>query len=279
MVYQIALKDRNGQILTILESDNEEELTKNPWFRGRILFPFNDRIPEGKYNFREKEFQLSINNKDDGSAFHGLVYNQEFIEKSYIADSKRGEIRFSFLIKSGMFSGFPFSVSLDVRYSLRGNEFSVQYFIRNYENQNIPVALGWHPYFTLPGDTDNLELQAGGGEFIAVDNSLNPTGEILPVKRTEMDFIVSKKIGKKEIDIALTAAKSGKTLLTNGRDCLKLQFDRTLFPYLQLFIPPGRKSIAIEPVTSATNSFNIENLGKIVLKPGEEKIGFVIISL
>ena len=81
------------------------------------------------------------------------------------------------------------------------------------------------------------------------------------------------------MDIAFTASSEGKVFLENKTDKLEIFFDTDLFPFVQLFIPPGRKSIAIEPITAATNAFNIDGLGKIELKPGEERSGSVKISL
>ena len=45
----------------IMRNDLDAELLKNPLFRGRFLFPFNDRIPDGIYTFHDKTYQLPKN--------------------------------------------------------------------------------------------------------------------------------------------------------------------------------------------------------------------------
>jgi galactose mutarotase-like enzyme len=46
-----------------------------------------------------------------------------------------------------------------------------------------------------------------------------------------------------------------------------------------VFIPPDRRSIALEPVTAATNSFNMPELGRMVLAPGQLVSGTISVGL
>ncbi|MFW6209687.1 MAG: hypothetical protein ACOC7X_13390, partial [Spirochaetota bacterium] len=48
-----------------------------------------------------------------------------------------------------------------------------------------------------------------------------------------------------------------------------------LFAYSQVFIPPTRSSIALEPISAATDAFNKPELGLRVLAPGAEAEGRV----
>jgi aldose 1-epimerase len=279
MVYQICLLDNQGDPESILQQDTEEELLSNPLFRGRILFPFNDRIPSGRYTFEGKEYQLPLNNAEDGSAIHGLVYNKPFTEQGCAFYPDRGEISFSFFIQKEDWECYPFSVELTVRYIISESEFSVHYTIENHGYEMAPVALGWHPYFTFKKPVDSLSLLAGNGEYVAVDRDLNPTGEILSARGCENDFSESALIGNQDLDLAYVKREKGESLLSDGNHQLKLYFDPLFFPYVQLFIPPGRQSIALEPITSATNAFNIPRLGRIDLPGGEKRSGRVTIHL
>ncbi len=279
MVYQVGLSNGNGRVLPILECDSANELINNPWFRGRILFPFNDRIPSGHYSFDGTEYQFPINSEEDQSSIHGLVYQREFSFVSWTEQENSASISYNISIDKTDYSYYPFSVDLTVVYTLGLSDFSICYTVVNRDEKSLPFALGWHPYFTLDTEINSLQLLCDGDSYVAVDADLNPTGEIVPVKGSDFDFSLMKEIGNGELDIALTSSDSGKTVLKDDKNSLELTFDRDLFSFIQLFTPPGRTSIAIEPISAATNSFNLHGLGKIVLCPREERSGSVSISL
>ncbi|MBB6480719.1 aldose 1-epimerase [Spirochaeta isovalerica] len=279
MIYRLALKTGKGEVKDILRYDSPGELESNPMYRGRVLFPFNDRIPGGKYCFNNSVFFLPINEVSDNSSIHGLVYDKFFDEIHCLIQSDYAELTYSFSISDEDWSGYPFSINLNVTYRLSEKGFETAYHIKNTGIQRLPVALGWHPYFKLGDKVDDWILTCGGGKYVAVDEQLIPTGEIKSVSGTSLDFTVPAAINDSELDIAFSNSVDGTISLSNGMEQLILEFDTSLFPFVQLYIPPERDSIAIEPITGATNSFNIENLGRLVLAPGETKSGRVVLRL
>ena len=63
----------NKQIITDLAPLGYEKT-----YASSIMFPFANRINNGKYNFMGKEFQLHCNEKESNNALHGLIYNKKF---------------------------------------------------------------------------------------------------------------------------------------------------------------------------------------------------------
>ena len=63
-----------GETHRLLVEDAAEELLANPWFRGRLLFPFNDRIPGGVYRFEGREYAFPCTEGDD--ALHGFLWQR-----------------------------------------------------------------------------------------------------------------------------------------------------------------------------------------------------------
>ena len=61
--------------------------------------------------------------------------------------------------------------------------------------------------------------------------------------------------------------KEEQVVLHTAQYSLKIQLPDT--SYLQLYTPPDRKSIAIEPMNCIANAFN-NGIGLKLLKPGEE---------
>lgn len=279
MVYQIALKNRGGSIVSLLAEDSHRELKENPWFRGRQLFPFNDRIPRGIYSFGGKEYRLTPNCDEDGSAMHGLIYNRPLEKVSAVFSDKEAKAVFKADFEEGSEKSYPFGISLTIEYTLNEQGFFIEYTLKNTGTRIAPAALGWHPYFTFGSNADNWKLTCGGEGYVPIDETMMPTGQIESVKGTDFDFRKGRPIGSGEIDIALTGAKEGLSFLEDGENTLELYFDPALFSYIQLFVPPNRDSIAIEPITAATNAFNVSKLGLLQLSGGESKTGQVSVKL
>ena len=47
-------------------------------YASSILFPFVNRIKDGKYKFNNSKYTLNCNEVDKNNALHGLVYNKTF---------------------------------------------------------------------------------------------------------------------------------------------------------------------------------------------------------
>ncbi|MFO7729815.1 MAG: aldose 1-epimerase [Spirochaetia bacterium] len=139
MVYRISLKDRKGIPVDILRFDKAEELSDNPLFRGRLLFPFNDRIPEGRFHYKGCDYQLPINEKSDGSAIHGLLYNREFEVRDLNLSENEASITLGYTIKKGDWYFYPFSLDFSVTYRLSEKGFSVDFtFVNQGEIAMLP---------------------------------------------------------------------------------------------------------------------------------------------
>ena len=262
MVRQIQL-DFGGEQIPILYPDSNAELSSNPWFRGRLLLPFNDRIPGGLYTYKGTEYQLEQNSAEDGSAIHGLIYDQPLEVSSRRNDclTLSGELRNC--------KGYPFDLKFDFDYSISQNCFNLNIKATNIGSKYAPFAFGWHPYFQLGGPLKELAIKHDGESFVEVDSDLIPTGKILPVEGNVWDFRSGKVVGSTELDLAITAPQSGQFQLSWQGRVLTVVADSKTFPYTQFFTPPDRRSIAIEPITAATDAFNRPSLGLRQLEPNE----------
>jgi aldose 1-epimerase len=187
----------------------------------------------------------------------------------------------------GDWPGYPFGLSVTARYELLPGRFRLTLTAGNHGNGPLPVSLGWHPYFTLPGvpRVDLLRLRLPAERYVRVDEKLIPTGELPPVEGTPWDFTTPRAIGSGELDLGFPLKGEKIVLSTPGERSLGGNV-RTLaievsgaFRYCQLFVPPERSSVAVEPLTAATDAFNNPELGLAVLEPGTELRGSCQVSL
>ncbi len=252
----------------IMASDSDKELQKNPLFRGRLLFPFNDRIPEGKYSFQGKTYQLPINCHEDSSAIHGFIYNK----KVTIPEQRETQVSFSWRTGKNCFPGYPFDMSLKTDIKLHNGGVTLSFTVKNEGDVPAPYALGWHSYFKT---NSSSTLLAEYPYYFETDEYFLPVGDGVPSSGSKFDFTEGAGFNKKPLDHTFKAPTNGISILKNKNYSIRIE--QKNFAYTQLFIPPDKKSIAIEPISSKPNSFNSNEV--LILAPEEEYCGDVSIDL
>ncbi len=261
----------------ILFNDKMDELTVNSLFRGRILFPFNDRIPEGKYKFKGQNLQFPLN-CDGKDSIHGLIYNRpmNIISSSSMEELKTLELETT--IKEGEFKGYPFDITITIKYTLTNKDFTMDFRIYNPGEKDSPFAIGWHPYFSFGKIINSASLKFESNEYFAVNKDLYYEGNHYTVNGTDLDFTDGKIIGERDLDIAISLKNQGSFILSDNEETIFADFSRDLFPNLQLFIPEDRMSLAVEPISAPSDTFNYPDTGLVILKPKETKKGWITIS-
>ncbi len=167
--------------------------------------------------------------------------------------------------------GYPFAFETGLTFSLTdpdGMRCSTKF--TNRHDQEIPLGNGYHPYFCMGTDTiDELLLEFPAMTKLDLTNGI-PTGKILCYNT----FNKLTAIGTNEFDDCFRVAAENIMVsrLYNPNNGIELQIWQETGPsryeYLQIYTPPHRKSIAIEPMSCAPDAFN-NDLGIIRLEPGE----------
>jgi aldose 1-epimerase len=281
---------QGGDAVDLLAGDEERELEENPWFRGRLLFPFCDRIPGGRYRFEGKEFRLP-SNQEDGSAIHGLLYKMpgRLVSTSTTPSARRVDL--DWLL--GEDAGYPFRLALSVSYRLfrsgSGVAASIAFRVVNRGEGPAPVGFGWHPYFHLPGlSADDMKISIPCEHYVEVREDLMPTGRLVPVgeglsSADYYDFRHSRSLGKGVYDIAYPIEKekgeSGRTVELSSDTVSLAMNTQGAFSFFQLFTPPDRSAVALEPLSNVTDAFNRDDMGALTLLPGKAFSGSLTLSL
>jgi len=273
-VNEMVLKHK-GELIPIIDGyktvqDSSDNLGTT--FKGSNLFPFPNRIADGKYAFEGENYVLPLNFPQENNAIHGLIYNKTF----EVIEHESGEISCQLFIRyiaDEAVEGYPFNYMLEVTYKLHVDEgFLCTTKIYNRDDRNILIGHGWHPYFISGNASINdLMLQFPADEILEVDKRSIPTGktekyntfnQLRQIESTQLDncFLLEQTDKQAEIHI-----------VNNARDFKYAIWQETgihKYNYLQIYTPPHRKSIAIEPMTCAPDAFN-NGQGLIVLSPLE----------
>ncbi len=227
-------------------------------YASSILFPFANRIKNGKYDFDNTSFQLEINQKEEQNALHGLVYNKTFkvIDNKATKDEAKIVLEYDELKHS---IGFPFTYKIQLEYTFKDSTTELKVTINNTGEKAFPFTLGWHPYFV----SENLKDSA---------LAFNSTEKVVLGER---NITTGTKAVEMKDDLSLD--------ISSLDDCWVLDADEVVFKtpkynlifnstgdnnFLQAYIPPRKNTIAIEPTTGVSDSFN-NKIGLAVLNSND----------
>ena len=271
-VSQLTLK-HNGKLIEILDGNSSrKEFCDKNIFKGAKLFPFTNRIPNGKFKFHEMEYHFPLNYPEENNACHGFIFNKNFELNEYGIEKDRVWMQLKY-IYSGKESWYPFPFHFNIRYSLEKSGFICENTVINSGGHVMPIADGWHPFITLNSKLDNLKLKFQAHLIYETDERLIPSGDTKPYEK----FGELEPIGKTEFDSSFLLQDSGKevhevVMHDPAKDLLVKLWQETgknKYNYLHLYTPPHRNSIAVEPMTGIANAFNNE-IGLIRLQTHEQ---------
>ena len=233
-------------------------------FKSSKLSPFVCRLQHGKYRFNQKEYTIKGFYLGE-HAIHGLLFNAPFTITHTKSTASEASVIFSHHYK-GTDPGYPFSFTLHVKWKLSsGNRLQVFTTATNTHSSAIPFSDGWHPYFRVGDTIDTATLSFTTNKQLEFSEDLLPTGNIIEDNR----FMVGQKMEGIFLDNCFLLDERSETqhhcTLKNETVTLTISPDKH-YPYLQIYTPPHRKSIAVENLTSAPDSFN-NGIGLLIIEP------------
>jgi len=233
-------------------------------YAGVQMFPFVNRVDNGRYIMNKQVFQLPQNDSSGfPHALHGLIYNKPMEIKSM--DEAKGKLVLFYHFKKND-NFYPFEFTIQVEYVLSQQSLEVSSVIINHGKEQAPVGYGWHPYLNITGTINECKLQLPASTLYLCDERLIPTGETAE----QRNYLQPTLIGNLELNhcFKMPNGQVSYTTVIEDTDGSSIQLIQKGFPYTQYYIPPDRKSLAIEPQTSIPDALN-NGIGLILLHPDE----------
>lgn len=235
-----------------------------PQYQGALLCPFVDRIENGKYLFEGKHYVLPLNEPNQENAIHGLLYNKVFELKESYSDNKNATVLLRYN-HEGNITGYPFLFSITVLFCLSEKSMNCSVSIQNEYNGNIPVGIGWHPYFQISKNHSEYEISIPAAlTFITNENHVN-TGKQKPFSHKDQ-FIPIDRLSFNVFELSNSIDSPEIKFLDKNREILT-SIRTKGFSFLQVYVLNSR-GIAIEPATCIGNAFN-NGMGLKILSVGE----------
>ncbi len=239
------------------------------------LMPFSNRIRDARFTFEGRTVQLRPNSGP--LAQHGDVRNRPWQVE------QRSDTHLACTFDSRDFTdmNWPWAFSARQDYILHGPHLDLALTLTNTDTTPMPAGMGLHPYFArIEGGTDPaLGFQAGG--VYLTDDSFIPQEGPQPIT-PDLDFSVARPVGEATFNHVYSSWDGVARLAWDAGRALTITAD-SVYSHLVLFTAPDG-SLALEPVTHATDAFNLAAQGihgtdMRVLAPGQSMGGAVRLTL
>lgn len=181
---------------------------------------------------------------DNGLPIHGLMAayrGWEVLED----DGRRLVAETAWEDGTERFASFPFAHRLRLEVAQAPDRVAVATTLTPIGDAGVPISFGFHPYFTLPGvPRERLVLRTPSMTRLRLDERAIPTGE------TERVGPRHAALGDAPLDAHFTDLGPHPCFtIAGGGHELSVELLEG-YTHLQLFSPPQRPIVAIEPMTA-----------------------------
>jgi aldose 1-epimerase len=232
---------------------------------GQHMFPWPNRITDGKYTFQGVDQQLYLTEPARRNAIHGLTRWANWTRVDDGTDSA--------VVEAGHRlhgePGYPHQLDLRITYRL-ADGLTVSATATNVGTSDAPYGYGTHPYLSVGRPIDECVLEFSAGEWLEVSpERMTPIG-LSPVVGSPYDFHKGRVIGDLDIDNAFTGLGDSWSVALTDPDTGNRSILSSDTPWMQLYTGSaiGRTALAVEPMTCPPNAF-ITGQNLVVLKPGD----------
>ncbi|MGH2355505.1 MAG: aldose 1-epimerase [Chloroflexota bacterium] len=261
-----------------------------------ILFPFPNRVREGKFTFDGQGYQLDVNETARGNHIHGLVSTLPWrVEAAGASPDTGAWQRASMALDDvpDVARQYPFPCRLTITTRLAGGVLIQEITAQNTGDKRLPMGFGTHPWFPAvlgEGTRPATEARVPGNRYWRLEH-LVPTGETIPVddEAAKFDLRTWHALDENDYDDVFTDlirrddgwSEAGIRYPNAGLELIVEASPE--FREWVIYAPTGRPVICLEPYTGTTNAVNLQNqgvdAGLVVLEPGAAWTGTIRTSL
>lgn len=242
---QVKVSTKGAELQSIIRKDNQLEYlwSGDPAFWGKkspVLFPIVGNLKNNTYYYKGEPYQLGR---------HGFARDMEF----NVIEHTEHHITLNLSDSDTTRKNYPFSFSLNIRYTLQDASLVVSYEVQNTGDETMYFSIGAHPAFKVPLEEgtsyEDYSLHFSDAETADVW-PLSASGQIsrtpapylnnireLPLKKEMFynDALVFKDLASTAISIRSEKTPHGLTVRYAG------------FPYMGIWSAKDADFVCIEP--------------------------------
>ncbi len=269
-VYQMKVRGEN--ILYYPSGDLADHLTNAPLGGIPFLAPWADLLDEPAFwaNGRRYRFNMSLGNVRGERPIHGLLTDSPHWQVTDVtanADSASVTSRLEFWKYPDLMAQWPFAHEYEITHRLAGGALEVETTVTNLSTAPMPLAIGFHPYFQIPGiPRDEWIARLAVRTHVIADQYQIPTGEMQPLDIPNPLLLRGQILDDGFTNLERDAEGRAHFSIESGGKMIKILFGPK-YPVATIYLPrpqpdEANEFICIEPLTAIISGVNLANQGK-----------------
>lgn len=264
---EIVVAKRGAELKNYKVKGEEFIWNSNPDFwsgSSPVLFPFVGSLKNGKYTYKDNEYELTTR--------HGFVRTEDF----ELVEKTEKSMKFKFSSTEETLKKYPFEFDFFITYNILGNKLEMEYTVVNKTNQEMYFSLGTHPAFALDVN-ENIKLNDYYLEFEKNETSqkyvLTNNGLVFDKKINSLNNENKIQITENVFDndaLVYDDLKSEKVKIKNIKNSKEVMIEYKGFPYIAFWSKPKAPFVCVEPWYGITDFENCN--GKLEEKKGILKL-------
>jgi aldose 1-epimerase len=275
---RVELEDAAHQIVVSIDPA-AGNLTREMTVKGRsvlaaqgipFMAPWANRLDEQAFyaNGRKYLFNMELGNVKGAHPIHGFLSaasQWEVVEAKADAASAWVTSRLEFFRQPAWMAQFPFAHTIEITHRLQNGALEIAASLHNLSADPMPVAIGFHPYFTLSdAPRDDWKIAIGARTEWVLSPDKIPTGETRPIEQRFSDPHAAK-LGDHDLDHVfgdLTRDAAGRAVMSvaGTRETLEVVYGPN-YRASVVYAPKGREFICFEPMAGITDALNLAHRG------------------
>jgi galactose mutarotase-like enzyme len=259
-----SLRHRGAELLRRVD-DLDAAAAKGSTAGIPLLHPWANRLASLRWRAAGRDVALErasplLHFDDDGQAIHGVPW--PLLAWEVVAAERERLVARLDWERADLLAVFPFRHALELAATLAADGLSLETTLRAADDGPVPVAFGFHPYLGLPDlERGRWRLELPAMKRLALDARGIPTGVEEPFAALD------EPLAERTFDDGFAGLADGAVLAIRGagrRVAVELAAG---YPCAQVYVPPGKDFVALEPMTAPTNAL-ASGRGLRVVEPG-----------
>jgi len=261
----------HGQNILASRVTRAGELKQRPAAAGvPFLAPWANRMADGGFWANGKKYTFNaglgtIRMGADGISLHGMLTQSPLWQVTSVgADAKSAHVtsHLDFWKYPDMMANWPFAHEYEMTYRLADGVLEVETTVVNRSAEPMPLAIGYHPCYNLPGvPRDEAVAHIPAKTAVVTDDKLVAHGEFKPMDLPDPTPLKGRTLDNGYTD--LIRDKDGRAVfyLEGGGKRIEALYG----PKWQasvVYVPANQNTTCFEPMASITNGPNVAHDGK-----------------